>query len=173
MEISKFPFSQTLSSTTTAQETKAAACTSKSQPFSRVLDEKKQKCPYEDFAEDGTIEYNGVVFSCDYSKNAICLGDTSNPKEVLRISLPSGGSLCVNVHNLGDLSQAMGMFTAADQVAILKAIAAYNHCTSKRDQAEEEDEDIVEAATDINDTEPETDTDVINDGRQYFYSNSF
>ena len=68
MEISKFPFSQTLSSTTTVQETKAAACTSKSQPFSRVLDEKKQKCPYEDFAEDGTIEYNGVVFSCDYSK---------------------------------------------------------------------------------------------------------
>ena len=43
MEISKFPFSQTLSSTTTGQETKAAACTSKSQPFSRVLDEKKQK----------------------------------------------------------------------------------------------------------------------------------
>ena len=50
----------------------------------------------------------------------------------------------------------MGMFTAADQVAILKAIAAYNHCTSKRDQTEEEDEDIVKAATDINDTEPET-----------------
>ena len=79
----------------------------------------------------------------------------------------------MNVHNLGDLSQAMGMFTAADQVAILKAIAAYNHCTRMRDQTEEEDEDIVKAATDINDTEPETDTDVINDDRQYFYSNSF
>ena len=40
--------------------------------------EGKDKVPYGEMAEDGVIEYNGVVFVCDYDHNRLTLGDTSN-----------------------------------------------------------------------------------------------
>ena len=55
--------------------------------------------------ENNMIKYNGVIFMCDYDTNSICLGDMTEPKKVLNISLPSGGSLRVNVDSVGGLSK--------------------------------------------------------------------
>ena len=71
----------------------------------------------------------------------------SNEKDVLNISLPSGGNLKVNVNNFGDLARAAGMFSPADLNAIMRAIAQYNHCTSKLNELEEEETETIENAT--------------------------
>lgn len=122
--------------------------TDRSSSFSKILGEKQQKCPYSHLAKDGLIEYNGVTFVCDYKTNSICLGDMSNPKNVLNISLPCGGNLKVNVDNFGDLSKAAGMFSPADLNAIMRAIAQYNHCTKKLNELDEEEIETVENVTD-------------------------
>ena len=127
----------------------------KSSAFSKILGEKQQKCPYSHLAKDGLIEYNGVIFVCDYKRNSICLGDMSNPKNVLNISLPSGGNLKVNVDNFGDLSKAAGMFSPADLNAIMRAIAQYNHCTKKLNELDEEEIETVENVTDKADDQAE------------------
>lgn len=54
--------------------------------------EGKDKVPYGEMAEDGVIEYNGVVFVCDYDHNRLTLGDTSNEKDCINIPLSGGGS---------------------------------------------------------------------------------
>ena len=123
--------------------------------FSEILKGEQKKCPYSHLAKDGLIEYNGVIFVCDYKRNSICLGDMSNPKNVLNISLPSGGNLKVNVDNLGDLSKAAGMFTPADLNAIMRAIAQYNHCTKKLNELDEEEIETVENVTDKADEQQE------------------
>lgn len=137
--------------------------TDRSSSFSKILGEKQQKCPYSHLAKDGLIEYNGVTFVCDYKTNSICLGDMSNPKNVLNISLPSGGNLKVNVDNFGDLSKAAGMFSPADLNAIMRAIAQYNHCTKKLNELDEEEIETVENVTDKTDDQAkvkeEADTD--------------
>ena len=74
-------------------------------------------------AQDGVITYNGVTFVCDYEKNRICLGDTSNMDNCISVSLSGGGSLVVNRNNLDDLSRAIGMFTPEDVNRILRALA--------------------------------------------------
>ena len=132
-----------------------AESSEKSSAFSKILGEKQQKCPYSHLAKDGLIEYNGVIFVCDYKRNSICLGDMSNPKNVLNISLPSGGNLKVNVDNFGDLSKAAGMFSPADLNAIMRAIAQYNHCTKKLNELDEEEIETVENVTDKADDQAE------------------
>ena len=132
----------------TFQSERKAESLEKSSAFSKILGEKQQKCPYSHLAKDGLIEYNGVIFVCDYKRNSICLGDMSNPKHVLNISLPSGGNLKVNVDNFGDLSKAAGMFSPADLNAIMRAIAQYNHCTKKLNELDEEEIETVENVTD-------------------------
>lgn len=112
----------------------------------------EKKCPYDYMAKDSIIEYNGVIFNCDYKKNAITLGDMSDQKRVLKINLPSGGSLHVNVENLGDISKAAGMFTPEDLEAIMRAIHEYNHCTRKLNEIEEEESEAVEDAAKENET---------------------
>ncbi|MDE7478388.1 MAG: hypothetical protein K2M91_10635 [Lachnospiraceae bacterium] len=97
----------------------------------------KPSCPYEYLAEDGVITYNGVTFFCDTEKNAICLGDMSNKKDVLTIPLEGGGSLMVNRNNLGDLAQAISMFSPEDINRIMRAIADDN----KAQEAQKEIED--------------------------------
>lgn len=104
-----------------------------------VTSQKKDTCPYSYLAKNGIIEYNGVTFVCDNQHNAITLGDvTSDPSKVLRISLPSGGNLFVNVNNFDDLAKAAGMFSPEDLNAILRAIQTYKNCTSKINELEEE-----------------------------------
>lgn len=137
----------------------------KSRSFHQISSEKSKTCPYDYLAKDGLIEYNGVTFVCDYKTNSICLGDMSNEKEVLNISLPSGGNLKVNVNNFGDLAKAAGMFSPADLNAIMRAISQYNHCTSKLKELEEEETETIEDVTD-HDTEqidpPENDAEEAN-----------
>lgn len=86
----------------------------------------ERTAPYSALAdENGIIAYNGATFICDYEHNAICLGDMSDEKKVLNIPLEKGGSLRVNVDNLGELSNAISMFSPADIKRILSAIATY------------------------------------------------
>lgn len=115
--------------------------------FSEILNDKKETCPYSSLAKDGIIEYNGVVFVCDYKTNSICLGDMSNQSEILNISLPSGGHLKVNVNNLEQLTDAIGMFKGEDLNAVLRAIAQYKHYASKVHEMQEEMKDTVENLT--------------------------
>ena len=113
----------------------------------RQARENEKKCPYSSLARDGIIEYNGVIFNCDYKHNAITLGDMSDEKKVLNIGLPSGGSLKVNVDNIGSISKAAGMFTPEDLNAIMRAIHQYTHLTRKLYEIEEEEnEDARELA---------------------------
>lgn len=89
------------------------------------LDDLRQapKVPYGHLARDGVIEYNGVCFVCDEETNSICLGDVSDPKKVITVTLSGGGHLKVNRDNLGDLSRAVGMFSPEDLNLIMRAIA--------------------------------------------------
>ena len=74
----------------------------------------------------------------------------SDEKKVLNVPLPSGGHLKVNVDNFGDIGRAAGMFSPADLNAIMRAIAQYNHCTSKLNEIEDEEDEAVEEATENN-----------------------
>ena len=53
------------------QGERKAESSEKSSAFSKILGEKQQKCPYSHLAKDGLIEYNGVIFVCDYKRNMI------------------------------------------------------------------------------------------------------
>lgn len=126
--------------------------------------ESDMKCPYCYLAKDGIVEYNGVIFTCDYKENALCLGDMTDPKKVLRISLPSGGSLKVNVDSFGSLQKAASMFSPEDLNAILRAIHEYNHCAKKLNEIEDDEnkspddiaeESAEEAGHETSEKEPE------------------
>ena len=121
--------------------------------FDKALStESDKKCPYSFLAKDGIIQYNGVVFECDYKQNAITLGNMYEKEKVLKIALPSGGSLHVNVDNIDQLSKAVGMFTPEDLNAIMRAIHEYNHCTRKRHEIEEEKSKPIEDTAEENET---------------------
>ena len=121
-----------------------------------------KKCPYSFMARNGVIQYNGVTFMCDYKQNAITLGNMYEKDKVLKIALPSGGSLHVNVDNIDTLSKAASMFTPEDLNAIMRAIHEYNHCTRKRMEIEEEKAETAEEAaaeSETPDAEKEQDVD--------------
>ncbi len=130
----------------TEQDTKSQVSGSEGTSFSEQfkLHIPKKRCPYEERSREGMINYNGVTFMCDFKHNAITLGDVSNKKNTLNISLPSGGNLIVNVNNFGDLSKAAGMFSAEDLNAIINAIHLYNHCTAKLNEIEDEENQSIE-----------------------------
>lgn len=92
--------------------------------------------PYGNMAKNGFIEYNGVTFVCDPDQNAICLGDVSDKRKTLNIGLSGGGVLKVNVDNLEELMQAIGMFSPEDINNILRAVSIYKK--SKEIQTEME-----------------------------------
>lgn len=93
--------------------------------LSRLLGTKK--APYSYLAdENGNIVYKGVTFVCDFKKNQLCLGDMSNPKNVINIPLAKGGCLRVNRDNIGQLAKAISMFSAEDIGRIMRAIAQDN-----------------------------------------------
>ena len=84
---------------------------------------KNADVPYGELAQDGIIQYNGVIFVCDEKTNSICLGDMSDKSKVLNIPLSGGGCLKVNRANIGDLSACAGMFSPEDLNLIMRAIA--------------------------------------------------
>ena len=136
---------------------------SETESFGQKLQaETEKKCPYSFLAKNGVIQYNGVTFMCDYKQNAITLGNMYERDKVLKIALPSGGSLHVNVDNIDTLSKAASMFTPEDLNAIMRAIHEYNHCTRKRMEIEEEKAETAEEAAAESETpdaekEPEVD----------------
>lgn len=104
-----------------------------------------KQAPYSHLAQDGVITYNGVTFVCDYKHNALCLGDVSNPKNVIYVALADGGTLQVNRDNIGDLSKAIGMFSPEDVNRILRAISKDAQCQRKLMEIDEEKNTIGEA----------------------------
>ncbi len=136
--------------------------------FGEYLHSKLPNCPYSALAKDGIIQYNGVTFVCDSDTNSICLGDMSDPKKILNITLSGGGHLKVNVDNIGDISKATGMFSAEDMGAILRAISEYEHCTSKIEEIKEEENEAVEEATEA----AEIATFSVNEAMEYLKSYS-
>lgn len=115
--------------------------------------EGKDKVPYGEMAEDGIIEYNGVVFVCDYEHNRLTLGDTTNKEDCINIPLSGGGSLLVNRDNIDALSKAIGMFSPEDVRRILEALARDN----KIQQMKKELDDM-ENGDDVDDSEEASDT---------------
>lgn len=93
--------------------------------------------PYGYLAKNGVIEYNGVIFVCDEVHNAICLGDMTNPEDVLNIPLAEGGCLKVNRDNISDLSKAISMFSPEDIRRIMEAIATDAKCQQMQQEMDE------------------------------------
>ena len=93
--------------------------------------------PYGYLAKDGVIEYNGVIFVCDEQHNAICLGDMTNPKDVITIPLTKGGTLKVNRNSVNDLSKAISMFSPEDIRRIMEAIATDTKCRQMQQEMDE------------------------------------
>ncbi len=100
-----------------------------------AVEEEEKTAPYSYLADDnGIINYDGVIFQCDYERNTISLGDMSNPDDIMTISLAGGGLLKVNRNNLDDLAKAIGMFSAQDTKRILDAIATEKKVKSKENE---------------------------------------
>lgn len=111
----------------------------------------KGKAPYSMMAdENGMIEYNGVVFTCDYKNNQLCLGDMSNPDDVIRIPLSEGGCLMLNRDNIGDLSKAIGMFSPEDINLILRALKMDAKVQQMKKEIEEMEDGIGKSSGEIN-----------------------
>lgn len=89
--------------------------------------------------ETGEITYHGVTFQCDKQTQSLCLGDVSNPENVLSIPLSGGGTLKVNRENLSGLSNALGLFTPEDVKRILAAVQTDAKVTSKKLECEEQE----------------------------------
>lgn len=105
-------------------------------------------CPYGYLSKDGIISYNGVNFVCDEEKNCITLGDVSREKDTITVALSGGGSLKFNVNNIDELRKALGMFSPEDVNRILRAISTYNHCTSKLQEIDGEEEEFAKKTID-------------------------
>lgn len=109
------------------------------------LGKEGRTAPYSRREKDGYITYNGISFYCDYEKNRICLGDVSNMKDCICVGLSEGGSLVVNRDNLGDLAEAIGMFSPEDANRIMRAIAQDTMCQQKLMEIEKTGDSIGEA----------------------------
>jgi len=99
-------------------------------------------CPYESLAKNGVIHYKGVEFVCDTERNAICLGDMTNKKDVLTIPLEGGGSLMVNRNSIGMLGKAITMFSPEDMNRIMRAIADDNKVQEMQEEIDEDTNSI-------------------------------
>lgn len=117
-----------------------AAAAGKENPLKNLR--QKGKVPYAHLARDGIIEYNGVVFVCDEKTNSICLGDMTNPKDVITVALSGGGHLKVNRSNIGDLSKAVGMFSPEDLNLIMRAIAQDTKIQSMEKEIDDLESDV-------------------------------
>lgn len=118
-----------------AEKIYQAAVSGKRNPIEELR--QPAKVPYGYLAKDGVIEYNGVCFVCDKKTNSICLGDMTDEKQVLNIPLSGGGHLKVNRANLGQLSDAIGMFSPEDVNRIMRAIAQDTKLQSMKAEIED------------------------------------
>lgn len=123
-----------------AQKIYEAAVSGKGNPIAELR--QPSKVPYGYLAKDGIIEYNGVCFVCDERTNSICLGDMTDEKQVLNIPLSGGGQLKVNRANIGQLSDAIGMFCPEDVNRILRAIAQDNKIQAMKEEIKDEEASV-------------------------------
>ncbi len=93
--------------------------------------------PYGYLAKNGIIEYEGVIFTCDAEKHAICLGDMTDKDNVISIPLSEGGCLKVNRDNLSELSTVISMFSPEDIKRIMQAIATDAKCQQMQQELDE------------------------------------
>ena len=119
-----------------AEKIYQAAVGGKPNPISNMME--APKVPYGRLAKDGVIIYNGVCFVCDEKTNSICLGDVTDPKKVINITLSGGGNLKVNRDSIGQLGKAIGMFSPEDVNLIMRAI----HQDTKLQSMQKEIEDL-------------------------------
>lgn len=114
--------------------------------------EKGEKwAPYSSLANGGnTIEYNGVVFTLDYDKHWLCLGNMGNMDEVIRIPLSEGGCLMVNRDNIGELGHAIGMFSPEDVNRILRALKLDAKIQQMKKEIEEMEDGIGKSSEEQN-----------------------
>lgn len=110
------------------------------------------KVPYGHLAKDGVIIYNGVLFTCDERSNSICLGDVTDPKKVINITLSGGGHLKVNRDNLEQLGKAIGMFSPEDVNLIMRAIHQDTKVQSMQKEIEDLEAAVGEQITSGNDS---------------------
>ena len=113
----------------------------------------KPKAPYDYLAKDGIIEYKGAVFVCDEKNNCLCLGDVSDKENVLTIPLSGGGCLKVNRDNLGELANAIDMFSPEDINLIMRAIAQDNKARSMQKEMEDTVSEVGEELADDSDSD--------------------
>lgn len=118
-----------------AEKIYEAATSGRENPYGNIR--QVSKVPYGHLAKDGVIEYNGVIFVCDEETNSICLGDMTDKKNVLNITLSGGGHLKVNRSSIGLLSKAAGMFTPEDLNIIMRAIAQDSKLQSVQEEIED------------------------------------
>lgn len=119
-----------------------------SQETQQKTRDKDEWFPYDNMSQDGlTITYNGVTFSCSKTDHTISLGDTSNPKNVIRIPLSKGGTLLVNKNNIADLGRAITMFSTEDIGIILRTIAEFQKAASLEYEMEEDEMNTMERIT--------------------------
>ncbi|MCI8692475.1 MAG: hypothetical protein HFH91_06985 [Lachnospiraceae bacterium] len=123
-----------------AEKIYQAAVSGKPNPVENLRE--ASKVPYGYLAKDGVIEYNGVCFVCDEKTNSICLGDMTDTKNVLTITLSGGGHLKVNRNSVGLLSRAAGMFSPEDLNLIMRAIAQDAKIMSVQKEIEDADAEI-------------------------------
>lgn len=110
--------------------------------------EEEKKAPYSFLAVTDPggqkyIEHKGVIFLCDDQHQALTLGDMSNPDQVLTIPLEKGGCLKVNRANLGDLADAIDMFSPQDVGRIMRAITTDTRTQQLKHEIEEEKNSVV------------------------------
>lgn len=120
------------------------------------------KVPYGHLARDGVIIYNGVLFTCDERSNSICLGDVSDPKKVINVTLSGGGHLKVNRDSLGQLSKAIGMFSPEDVNLIMRAIHQDTKVQSMQKEIEDLEASVGEQIASDGDAAEKTDTETDN-----------
>ena len=130
---------------TILKDKKVSQATESKDSFASLIKRESSNFPYGAMAKNGVIEYNGVVFVGDAENNSINLGDVSDKRHVLRIHLSGGGTLNVNYDNIGDLKNAIGMFSGKDQGIIMKAIASHHFLQGVVKEAEDEEEKAIES----------------------------
>lgn len=128
----------------------AAAEPGEYRSFAEVFEglNRENTAPYGHLAdENGMICWNGIVLQCDEEKNALCLGDMSQPQNVLSIPLSGGGVFRVNRDNFGDVSKIIGMFSPEDARRIMEAISTDLRAQEKQMEVEELEDGLFAGST--------------------------
>lgn len=85
----------------------------------------------------------------------LCLGDTSDMKNVIRIPFGKGRGLMVNRNNITELGRAISMFSPEEQGMILRALQLDSKIREVQEEIEEMGDDVGKQSTEEKAAEPE------------------